>query len=82
MGYLACKFCPCEVHYSLWGEKLRWIEYHLGDYYIDTELIDKQSWLVRKKGGVDLVTLNYLIDVNPQNVNEWIERLLSLKAFS
>jgi hypothetical protein len=81
-GFLTCESCPCEVHFSLYSGKLRWIEYHLGDYYIDTDLVDKQSWLVTKKGGIDLVTLNYLIDVNPQNVKYWIDKLLKLQAFS
>ena len=81
-GFFACKSCPCEVHFSLYKEKIRWVEYHLGDYYIDTDLVGNQSWLVREKGGVDLVTLNYLIDVNPQNVKYWIDKLLKLQAFS
>ena len=30
----------------------------------------------------EIATLNYLLDVNPQNVQDWIDKILNLKVFS
>jgi hypothetical protein len=58
-----------------------------GPYNVKIHLFDKTTILYKREivqGSLltFIMNLDYVIDVTPQNLNEWIERLLSLKAFS
>lgn len=73
----------CKINYIESNAKLIWIEYNIGeDYYIDTDFFNKKCWLVLTKGDMDIIELNYLPEINPQNAKYWVDKLLKLKAFS
>jgi len=53
------------------------------NYNIQIRFFDNKTILYdRGYAHLPIVMLDYIADVTPQNINEWIERLLKLKAFS
>jgi hypothetical protein len=83
---------PCNVNYeeeiigngkilNMFLYKYPAARYSIG---IDFETNETRLWKKNMdgKGSTKLLNLNYIIDVNPQNIEEWIARLLKLSSFS
>jgi hypothetical protein len=52
------------------------------DNYILQIDFENQITTLSRFNGPIILTLDYALDVNQFNVNDWIDRLLNLKAFS
>lgn len=66
-----------------------WIDMTFGHYCLTLDLQKGKCYLFNVPIGDNLIqesmnmmTLNYLPPITPENVGEWVVRLLNLKAFS
>lgn len=69
--------------------KVLWIDIFFDHYCISLDMIENKCNLYNTPIGESLIhesqkmlTLNHLPPITPENVGEWVIRLLNLKAFS
>lgn len=79
-----CEECPTRVwntSYSSTGRG-RLVYMYVDQYTIGLDIEDQCCFILHKETQKYLLTLDYLPDVNPYNVKQYVYRLLNLKAFS
>jgi hypothetical protein len=83
LGQLSCKACNIDYYCATPDVNSKMFLYSQ-NYCISIDFDYNQTELwVKKLGNYSKVlTLNYIIDVNPANIKYWIDRLNNLKAFS
>jgi len=89
-----CRFCQEEVHIYSNSQCLTCeVSYRVfSDWYIFFFTQDEYDIGIYINSGTDKTTfwkndrfvysLNYTIDINPENASYWFKRLINLKAFS
>lgn len=84
-----CDHCDIPISYWLSGDfdkNIDAIQFNVGpydnkNYIIDVDYIDKMTLLL-DDGQHRIFSINYVIDINPENANKWLEKLLKMKIFS
>jgi hypothetical protein len=52
------------------------------EYHISLSYEEKDCWIIFHEGHIrKIIKFNFLPDINPDNVKQWLERLLNMKAF-
>lgn len=86
-GWLDCDTCPVHIRYIIMGSFsspiAAYIQFKSTDkYMLELNLLDDSTILSDQDKHAVIIRLNHVIDVNPNNCEAWIKRLIDLKAFT
>lgn len=84
-GFLVCQTCPNTKY--IYGRnngelKLIWVFFEYFPYCIDISLIDNKTYMFKHMEQDALISLDYVPNINPNNSEKWVDRLLNMMIFT
>ena len=81
-GYM-CLQCPrqvCNTSYTMSGI-CQLVYMYVDQYTIGLDIKEQSCFILHKDTQQYLLTMNYIPNVNPYNVEQYVKKLLKLKVF-